>query len=118
MEKSWHLAAMFSETSDPLVEGKYLEGRAGELTRADCAAAEELGAAPEHCDAAEELAGDLLRRIQRETAGRIQDLQVRFVSDGVVLSGRCRTYYTKQLAQHCVLRRLGEEHVYNQIEVV
>jgi hypothetical protein len=41
-------------------------------------------------------------RVQRQLCGRVRDLQLSPWGHGVVLHGRARAYYGKQLAQHAV----------------
>jgi hypothetical protein len=50
--------------------------------------------------------------------GRVWAFQLIVESQGLVLRGRCRTYYAKQLAQHLVME-IGTVHILaNDIEVV
>jgi len=42
-------------------------------------------------------------RVRRRVWGQVSDLKVEDHGRGVVLRGRTRTYYAKQLAQHAVL---------------
>lgn len=66
---------------------------------------------------AEMLAASLRRAVQQETDGAVADLVVEVGPHGVRLSGRCDTFYTKQLAQHAVMRIHSEGRVINNIEV-
>jgi hypothetical protein len=50
--------------------------------------------------------------------GQVEDLRVEAQDAGVVLRGRCRTYYAKQLAQEAVLRSSPFPLLVNQIEVL
>ena len=68
------------------------------------------------CDAAE-LTATIERRIRRQTASRIHDLEVEFHRGSIVLKGRCLTFYTKQLAGHAAMGVLEGETLSNQIEV-
>lgn len=65
----------------------------------------------------EELIRHVSREIKRETNLGVQEMQVRFENGVVVLSGYCRTFYTKQLAQQAVMKVLGEIKLINQIRV-
>jgi hypothetical protein len=44
------------------------------------------------------------QRIVTKARGRIYGLEVNFTDGQLVLTGRCRTYHDKQLAQEAVLR--------------
>jgi osmotically-inducible protein OsmY len=57
------------------------------------------------------------RAVWRETAGRVRDLSVIVGPDGVVLSGRCNSYYIKQMAQHAAMTVPGAAPLINEIEV-
>lgn len=46
--------------------------------------------------------------IQSQTNGMIRDLIVDVVGESVVISGRTKTYYTKQLATHAVLSTVSD----------
>jgi len=67
---------------------------------------------------AEMLAASLRRAVQQETDGAIADLVVEVGPHGVRLSGRCDTFYTKQLAQHAVMRIHSEGRLINNIQVL
>jgi hypothetical protein len=43
------------------------------------------------------------QNIRCRLKGRVLDLKVMGTDDGLVLRGRARTYYSKQLAQHAVM---------------
>ena len=66
---------------------------------------------------AEELAVSIERAVQCETDGGIADLTVEVGLQGVLLKGRCDTYYAKQLAQHAAMRVSGGDRLVNSIEV-
>ena len=53
--------------------------------------------------AGEELAGVIRVQIERRAGGRIRDLHVSSRGGRIVLRGRSRTHYAKQLAQQAVL---------------
>ena len=73
--------------------------------------------APEPIAEAEELALSIQRAITRQTYGGIRDLHVEVTGNGVLLKGRCRTYYCKQLAQTAAMGVPGGARLTNQIEV-
>ncbi|QDT70015.1 BON domain protein [Planctomycetes bacterium MalM25] len=56
-------------------------------------------------------------RISVRLGKRIRDLSVQVESGVIRLSGKCSTYYSKQLAQHAVLGVVEDEEIENQIEV-
>jgi osmotically-inducible protein OsmY len=72
---------------------------------------------PETLAEAERLAASIERAVCRETGGGVRNLRVQVNRQGVLLTGRCSTYYTKQKAQHAAMavRRGGQ--LTNQIEV-
>lgn len=63
------------------------------------------------------LAHSIQRAVDRETGYAIRDLSVEVQDDAVLLKGQCRTYYSKQLAQHAAMALPGTEHLINAIEV-
>jgi len=48
----------------------------------------------------------------------VHDLRVEVGPDGIVLEGRCHTYYCKQLAQSAVLAMGDGDRLTNRIEVI
>jgi hypothetical protein len=52
-----------------------------------------------------------------KTHGRVHRLIVELCDQLVVLHGRTKTYYAKQLAQHAALELLGNRVLVNSIEV-
>jgi len=72
---------------------------------------------PETLVEAEKLAASIERAVSRETGGRVRNLHVEVSRDGVLLTGRCTTYYAKQQAQHAAMRVPGGGQLTNQIEV-
>ena len=72
---------------------------------------------PETLAEAERLAASIERAVSRETGGRVRNLRVEVNRDGVLLTGRCNTYYAKQQAQHAAMRVPGGGQLTNQIEV-
>jgi hypothetical protein len=57
-------------------------------------------------------------QVQTRLNGRVQYFRLQAVEDGLVLRGRSRTYYAKQLAQHAVMTVTRIAIVANRIEVV
>lgn len=81
-------------------------------------ASEAIDAAlPETLAEAEELAASIERAVQQETGRGVRDLAVEVNRDGVLLRGRCTTYYCKQLAQHAAMGLPGGDRLTNSIEV-
>ncbi|MEN6407433.1 MAG: BON domain-containing protein [Thermoguttaceae bacterium] len=72
---------------------------------------------PETLEEAEQLAASIEQAVQRETGRGIADLIVEVHADGILLRGRCTTYYTKQLAQHAAMSVPGGDRLVNGIEV-
>lgn len=72
---------------------------------------------PETLEEAEELAASIERAVQCETGRGVADLTVEVGPHGVLLKGRCDTYYTKQLAQHAAMRMPGGNRLINSIVV-
>lgn len=72
---------------------------------------------PETLEEAEELATLIEQAVQRETGRGVDDLTVEISQQGILLRGRCTTYYTKQLAQHAAMSMPGGERLINSIEV-
>ncbi len=72
---------------------------------------------PETLAEAERLAASIERAVWRETAGGVRNLRVEVDREGITLSGRCRTYYTKQKAQHAAMAIPGGGPLTNLIEV-
>ncbi|MBI3461948.1 MAG: hypothetical protein HY000_02670 [Planctomycetes bacterium] len=64
------------------------------------------------------LAADIERAIRVRTGRTVHDLRVKVTKKGIVLSGNCASYYTKQLAQHAAMTLLVNEKLLNEIEVV
>jgi hypothetical protein len=56
-------------------------------------------------------------QVQHELSGRLRDFRLKRKGAGVVLAGRVRTYYAKQLAQHAVMRATALPILGNEIEV-
>lgn len=64
-----------------------------------------------------ELADLILQRIQTRLSGRIRNLEIRITDNSVELTGECRTYYTKQMAQHVAMGVLDYQQLVNNILV-
>jgi len=89
-----------------------------ERLRGQRTAAEDLRAAlPETLEEAEALAASIERAVQRETGHGVRNLSVEVHRDGILLRGRCTSYYCKQLAQHAVMAMPGGQRLVNSIEV-
>jgi hypothetical protein len=52
----------------------------------------------------------------RRLGNRVMDLQVEIQSSGLVLHGRTKTFYAKQIAQHAAME-LSDLPIVNEIEV-
>ncbi len=72
---------------------------------------------PETTEEAEKLAASIERAVQLETGRGVADLIVEVSPQGILLRGRCSTYYTKQLAQHAAMSLPGGDRLTNSIEV-
>lgn len=46
---------------------------------------------------------EIQREIRRNLSLRVHNFQIRAADDGLILEGRTRTYYGKQLVQHAVM---------------
>jgi osmotically-inducible protein OsmY len=89
---------------DPTMEAEY--------------ASREVGAGlPETLAEAEALAASIERAVQQETGRGVQNLGVEVSREGVRLTGRCTTYYCKQLAQHAAMGIRADGQLTNLIEV-
>ena len=72
---------------------------------------------PETVEEAEELVASIERAVQMETDHGVVDLTVEVSRQGILLKGRCGSYYTKQLAQHAAMSIPGGDRLTNRIEV-
>ncbi len=89
-----------------------------ELSTGAGVAPQTIGAGlPETLREAEALVTSIERAVQRETARGVRDLSVEVNREGVLLRGRCATYYCKQLAQHAAMAIPGGDRLTNSIEV-
>jgi hypothetical protein len=73
---------------------------------------------PETSADAERLAAAIERSVQEETFHRIQGLSVEIGPNGILLRGRCSSYYYKQLAQHAAMAFPGTGRLRNEIVVL
>jgi hypothetical protein len=60
----------------------------------------------------------LVTAVQNQLAGRVSDLRLLLRDRGLVLQGRARSYYAKQLAQHAVIMATELPLLSNDIEVL
>jgi hypothetical protein len=72
---------------------------------------------PETQEEAEELAALIEKAIEQETSHGIRGLSIMIEGDGIMLGGRCESFYHKQLAQHAAMSISGCEWLVNRIEV-
>jgi osmotically-inducible protein OsmY len=72
---------------------------------------------PETLAEAEQLVASIESAVDRETDHGVHDLAVEVGRNGVLLMGRCASYYCKQLAQHAAMALSGADQLTNQIEV-
>ena len=61
--------------------------------------------------------GRLETLIKQQLRGRLFDFRLVLRGNGLVLQGRTRFDYTKQLAQHAIMAGTGMQIVANEIEV-
>jgi hypothetical protein len=67
---------------------------------------------------AEKLALRIERAVRRGTSDKVRELKVVIAREGIHLTGRCGTYYCKQLAQTAAMAIAGKEAtLLNRIEV-
>jgi hypothetical protein len=57
-------------------------------------------------------------QLQHRLAGRVRDLRLLVLDQGIVLQGRAHTYHAKQIAQHAVMETAGLPIVANENEVI
>lgn len=65
----------------------------------------------------ERMAAKIEQAVWHATAAAVKDLRVELRGDEVILTGRCRTYYVKQIAQHAAMATASGWSVVNQIRV-
>jgi hypothetical protein len=56
-------------------------------------------------------------QVRQRLRGRVHDLRLLVTGKGLVLRGRTRSYYVKQLAQHAVMGATALPIAANEIEV-
>lgn len=61
---------------------------------------------------------EIAAHVKERTAGRVRQVRLVLRGGGVVLHGRCRTYYAKQLAQHALMKVTSLPILANEIEVL
>jgi hypothetical protein len=66
---------------------------------------------------AEKLINRIERAVRRGTNDKVRELRVEMTEEGIVLRGRCGTYYCKQLAQSAAMAAAEQETLVNRIEV-
>ncbi len=64
-----------------------------------------------------ELLDRLAAQVQNRLSGQVRGLDLESRGHGLILRGRARTYYAKQLAQHAVMRATDVPILKNEIEV-
>ncbi len=63
------------------------------------------------------LVREIRGRIEQRLPGRVHYLSVELDDDGIVLSGECCTFYSKQMAQHVAMGVVEYERLINNIRV-
>lgn len=56
-------------------------------------------------------------QVRHQLSGRLREFRLELRDCGLVLQGRARTYYAKQLAQHAVMTATDLPILQNEIEV-
>lgn len=59
----------------------------------------------------------LAKVIERRAGGRVRELRVERIGETVRISGRCQSFYAKQLAQHAAMDLTHGLTIINEIEV-
>ena len=96
---------------------EWLTGRNEWLSGHDVASRDARVPLPETLEEAEALAASIERAVHRQTGHGVRDLAVEVHRDGILLKGRCTSYYCKQLAQQAVMSMPGGDRLTNSIEV-
>ena len=86
----------------------------GILEPLDCRRQAAIGDTPFE---AERLAAKIEQVVWHATAAGVRNLRVELRGEEVLLTGRCRTYYVKQVAQHAAMQTAAGWNVVNQIDV-
>ena len=63
------------------------------------------------------VAGEIFRLVQARTSGQVRGLRVEVRSGEIRLSGKCASFYIKQLAQQAAIEHLDTEAIVNEIDV-
>lgn len=66
---------------------------------------------------AERFVAKIEQVVWHATAAGVKNLRVELRGEEVLLTGQCRTYYTKQIAQHAAMQTAVGWDVVNQIDV-
>ena len=61
---------------------------------------------------------ELETRVLARTGSQLRDLGIELSPDGIRLFGKSKTFYVKQLAQHCVREMLPKVQLVNDINVL
>lgn len=83
----------------------------------DVAARKSRSYLPDTQEEAAELIALIEMAIEQETGRGIDELSVTIDGEGIVLAGRCESFYHKQLAQHAAMSISGDRQLVNGIEV-
>jgi hypothetical protein len=59
--------------------------------------------------------GNLIDFVNRETQQQVQDLSIRHRDGGLIVTGRSRTYYAKQLVTQAILVSVPAVRLMNEI---
>ncbi len=65
-----------------------------------------------------ELCRAVREQIRARLRERVRDLDVEMNGNGIIISGRCANFHTKQLAQHAALDVMNDEPLENRIQVL
>ena len=65
-----------------------------------------------------EFSEKIKRHILHVTSEGIQSLNIYFESDTIILTGYCKSYYVKQLAQETAMGLTSFEQIKNEIDVI
>ena len=94
------------------------QGMPGTETSGTVRSKDVVSVSPEPTDVqAKELAGRIKRLIRRRTGGGIYQLRVDVGPESILLSGRCTTFYCKQLAQQAAMLLRGPRRIDDQVVV-
>ncbi len=65
----------------------------------------------------EALVRKITRLVNQATRLGVHNMDLRFANGTIIMSGFCRTFYTKQLAQEAALKVVGDVDLVNAIRV-